>query len=328
MAEPFATATPGWGLGDGALFDEVDGIAVGDDGSVFLFGRWPSRVDVRRPDGALAASHEAGFSDRPHGLALVGEELYCVDAGASAIVVLDRATGAVVRVIGTRGHHSDTGVDWEQPDTLSRLVTITGGPPFNRPTDVTLAPDGSLLVSDGYGNCRIHRMTPDGDLVHSWGRPGRGSGQLNLPHGIAVDGEGRAYVADRENDRVQVFDRHGEVVAIWDDMRLPTAVAIGPDGSVLVAEVGMPAWRRSLAHPDPEADRPPRVSVRRPDGAVVAEIGEPDGELGEPGVLVAPHAVAVGPQGEVYVGELAAALASARGIDRGLPAVQRFTCRW
>lgn len=319
---------PGWGL-DADVFDEVDGIAVADDGEVHLFGRWPARVQVHAPDGALrAAWGGTGFSDRPHGLAVAGDLLWCVDAGASALVALSRSDGSVVRTLGEPGAPSDTGVDWAQPDTTSRLRTVAGGPPFNRPTDVAIAPDGTLLVADGYGNCRIHRLTPDGDLLASWGTPGSARGAFNLPHGIAIGSDGSVYVCDRENDRVQVFDLDGTPTGSWEDLRLPSGVAVGPDGLVLVAEVGKPSWRRSLAHPDEEPDHPARISVRRPDGTVVGEVGRCTGPIGEPGVLLAPHCVAVGPDGSVFVGELAAAVAAARGLDRDLPAVQRFACSW
>src|SRR5439155_1369245 len=87
------------------------------------------------------------------------------------------------------------------------------GPPFHRPTNVALAADGSLYVTDGYGNARVHKFAPDGRLLFSWGEAGSGPGQFNLPHGIAVDREGLVYVADRENSRIQVFDGRGKFLA-------------------------------------------------------------------------------------------------------------------
>ena len=78
------------------------------------------------------------------------------------------------------------------------------GKPFNKPTDLARAPNGELYISDGYGNSSVHRFTADGTLIQSWGEPGTGPGQFNLPHGVWVDGD-RVYVADRQNNRVQIF---------------------------------------------------------------------------------------------------------------------------
>src|SRR3989441_6701975 len=66
--------------------------------------------------------------------------------------------------------------------------------PFNRPTNLAVGPQGDLYVSDGYGNCRVHRFSPTGDLKQSWGVPGTGPGQFYLPHGIAVAADGRVFV--------------------------------------------------------------------------------------------------------------------------------------
>jgi hypothetical protein len=62
-------------------------------------------------------------------------------------------------------------------------------------------------MSDGYGNAHVHKFSKDLKLVKSWGEPGNGPGQFNLPHGLWIDRRGRLLVADRENDRVQVFLR-------------------------------------------------------------------------------------------------------------------------
>lgn len=87
--------------------------------------------------------------------------------------------------------------------------------PFNHPTDVTLSSDNEIYVSDGYGNARIHRFTAEGELMQSWGGPGVGDGQFACPHAIVVTSDDRVIVADRDNDRLQVFGREGELLDIW-----------------------------------------------------------------------------------------------------------------
>src|SRR5436309_1949925 len=83
-------------------------------------------------------------------------------------------------------------------------------------------PDGDLSVTAGYGNARDHRFSAEGRLLRSWGEPGAGPGQFNLPHGIAVLADGRVLVADRENDRIQLFDPEGKYLDQWTQVQRPT----------------------------------------------------------------------------------------------------------
>jgi DNA-binding beta-propeller fold protein YncE len=86
---------------------------------------------------------------------------------------------------------------------------------FNLPTDVAFAPNGDVYVSDGYGNARVVKYTADGQYILEWGSRGTGPGEFGLPHNLVVDAEGRVYVTDRDNQRVQVFTPEGEFLAEW-----------------------------------------------------------------------------------------------------------------
>jgi DNA-binding beta-propeller fold protein YncE len=101
--------------------------------------------------------------------------------------------------LGTMNTTSDTGYDGKDYMTITRP-----GGPFNRPTNIAVGPRGDLYISDGYGNCRVHRFSTTGELKQSWGVPGIGPGQFHLPHGIATAADGRVFVCDRENDRIQI----------------------------------------------------------------------------------------------------------------------------
>ena len=147
--------------------------------------------------------------------------------------------GKLLQTLGTSGQPSDTGIVGIDYRTIRRP-----GPPFHRPTNVALAADGSVLVTDGYGNCRVHHFAPDGRLLSSWGEPGDGPGQFHLPHGIAVDRDGRIYVADRENSRIQIFSPQGKFLSQWTDVARPMQVFIDKHDNVFVAEVG---WARSFS---------------------------------------------------------------------------------
>ena len=95
--------------------------------------------------------------------------------------------------LGNKDQPSDTGFVHTLGLTLTAcLPTIKrGGPPFNRPTGVAISPSGEIYVSDGYGNARVHKFSPDGSLLLSWGEPGEAPGQFRLPHSIWVDKQER-----------------------------------------------------------------------------------------------------------------------------------------
>ena len=95
------------------------------------------------------------------------------------------------------------------------------GEPFHRCTHTALSPKGEIYVSDGYGNARVHKYSPDGKLLMSWGEPGTDPGQFNIVHNIVTDADGWVYVADRENHRVQVFDGNGKYETQWNNLHRP-----------------------------------------------------------------------------------------------------------
>jgi peptidylamidoglycolate lyase len=86
---------------------------------------------------------------------------------------------------------------------------------FNRPTDVAVTTDGSFYVSDGYGNSRVIKFSREGKYLFQWGKKGNKECEFNIPHGIDLDEKANVYVADRENNRVQVFDSSGKFLAQW-----------------------------------------------------------------------------------------------------------------
>jgi DNA-binding beta-propeller fold protein YncE len=128
----------------------------------------------------------------------------------------------LLQTIGEKGKRSDTGVPEDDLSSQAWRKVTHGGGPFNLPTDIAFASSGEMFMTDGYGNARVHKFSADAEYLFSWGEPGTAPGQFNLPHGIWVDRRGRLLVADRENDRVQVFDQNGKLLEVW-----PTEL-IGP----------------------------------------------------------------------------------------------------
>ncbi|HAW90389.1 MAG TPA: hypothetical protein DCX61_06980 [Gemmatimonadetes bacterium] len=95
---------------------------------------------------------------------------------------------------------------------------------FNLPTDVAFGPNGDVYVSDGYGNARVVKYTAGGQYALEWGSRGTGPGEFGLPHNLVVDAEGRVYVADRDNRRVQVFAPDGGFLAEWPNIGAVSAL--------------------------------------------------------------------------------------------------------
>jgi len=106
---------------------------------------------------------------------------------------------------------------------------------FNRPADVAFLPDGSFLVADGYINTRVVKFDARGQYLMEWGSAGAGPGQFNLVHAVAVDAEGRVYVADRGNGRVQVFTAEGTHLDTWRSRR-PQHLIVTRDRHVWVSD--------------------------------------------------------------------------------------------
>jgi DNA-binding beta-propeller fold protein YncE len=271
--EPWPALPEGWS------FHEVADVAVGPGDRVYVYNRGEHPMMVFEADGTFVTSWGEGIFARAHGVTFGPDgNLYCADDDGHRIYVCT-PEGRVLSTIGGP-------------------APAQSGLPFNRPTKVAFDPGtGEIYVSDGYGNARVHKYTRDGRLLFSWGAYGTDPGQFNLVHSITTDGEGRVYVADRENHRVQVFDPEGAFLEQWVNMHRPCGLHIDGDR----AYVG-----QLPTHLDVNADYPnigACVSVHDLSGRRLARLG--DARPGEgPGQFVAPHGLAVDSRGDLYVGEV------------------------
>jgi DNA-binding beta-propeller fold protein YncE len=286
---------------------DVDGVAVDSHDQVYLFTRGDPRVIVYAQDGSFVRSWGEGFfTARTHGITIAPDDsVYCVDEGVHAVYRFT-PDGELRQTIGNLGVPSDTGYDGQTLESIR-----PGAGPFNRPTNLAVAPSGDLYVSDGYGNARVHRFHPDGTLVQSWGTPGRGPGQFMLVHGIAVSADGRVWVADRENDRIQIFSPDGQFLSEWTDVQRPTQVFIDRAGLIYVSELWRPIGHHSYRLGDTAVDRPGRVSVFEPNGQLIVRWGGPD--RCAPGNFCAPHDLCTDSRGDLYVAEVTHTFAVSRG---------------
>jgi len=292
----------------GYTHPDVAAVAVNSKGRVYLFCRAEHPVLIYERDGRFVGSWGEGmFSMRTHGITIAPDDsVWCTDDAGHSVRKFTPDGKLLLTLGDNAGKPSDSGYDG------SNLTTITrGAPPFNRPTNLTVAPNGDLYVSDGYGNARVHRFSPSGQLLASWGEPGTGPGQFMLPHGIAVDATGTVFVCDRESDRIQVFTAEGRFIREITDVQRPTQVVLAR-GRMYVSELGWRAGQRSFRHGPIERDLPSRVSVLDANGTVVARLGGPDPCA--PGSFCAPHGLAVDANGDLYVAEVVWTIAGKAGL--------------
>lgn len=301
------------------------GAGIDSNDRVYVITRMDARVIVYERDGTFVTSWGEGiFTPRTHCIRFGADgAVYTADDGDHTIRKFS-PTGELLMTLGTPGVASDTGYDPSLPDNYSKLRSIrAGGKPFNRPTGVSIAPNGDIYVCDGYGNARIHRFTADGKFIQSFGGPGTGPGEFNLPHDVWVAPDGRVLVADRENDRVQFFSPTGDLLEQWTHVQRPTGLAMDKDGLIYVSELWWRVGQRSMMHGPIAEDKPGRVSVLAPDGKVLARWGGPD--RCAPGMFVAPHGLAVDSRGDIYVAEVTQTFAGQFGlVPDGCHTFQKF----
>ncbi|MEP7199402.1 MAG: peptidyl-alpha-hydroxyglycine alpha-amidating lyase family protein [Chloroflexota bacterium] len=269
---------PGW------AFIDVAGVAVDSKDNVFVFNRSAHPVIVFDRDGNFLRSFgEQNFSQRTHGIHIGPDDtVYCVDDGLHTVQQFT-PDGKLLMTLG-------------KPNTPSPKWK---GEPFNRPTHVAISPlSRDIYVSDGYGNCRIHRFTHDGQHILSWGEPGIDAGQFIRPHNLVIDKDGLVYVADRENHRIQVFEPNGKFVTMWNNIHRPDGIALDHEGNFFIGELN------GIDGVDDCPGLGHRVSVYNLQGQLQTRFG--DAEEGEgPTQFIAPHGVAVDSEGSLYVGDVA-----------------------
>ncbi|MCH7653163.1 MAG: hypothetical protein IIB14_05745 [Chloroflexi bacterium] len=244
--------------------------AVNSKDEVHIFSRGDHPLTIWDTDGNFISSWGEGtFSANPHGIYITPEDnIWLVDRDYH-IATEYSPGGKPLRTLGSK---------------LAPSPSFQGMP-FNMPSGIAIAPDGNMFVSDGYGGHRVHKFSPDGELLLSWGTQGTGSGQFALLHNIWVDSRNRVFICDRENDLIQIFDDQGNFLEQWTDLVRPGDVWFLND-IVYVIESG------------PEGG----VSIWDLDGNVLSRwhVNEPAGE----GTILGGHGITVDSHGSIYVTEI------------------------
>ena len=225
VVDNWAKTPDGWTIGQAEP-------ACDSQDRVYVFNRGDHPLMVFDRDGNFQGEWGREYLTDAHGIYISGEDHIYLPVRESHAIVKCTLDGKPLMTMGVWDAPSDTG--GARPD--GTMWKAAG--PFNRCTDIALAPNGDLFVSDGYANSRVHKFSPDGRLLHSWGRPGkRGPGEFHIPHGIWVHWDGRVMVCDRENNRIQLFTGDGEYLGMWIDLARPCDIFVDHDGIAYVVEL-------------------------------------------------------------------------------------------
>jgi sugar lactone lactonase YvrE len=216
--------------------------------------------------GTFIKAFGAGMLLFPHGIFIDHADHIWVTDGhvgegkGDDVLEFDR-NGKLLRTLGTPG------ISGNGPET------------FHEPNAVLVAPNGNIFVSDGHepgqGNARVVKFSPDGKFIRQWGTHGSGPGQLEAPHTLAMDSKGRLFVGDRGNNRLQIFDQDGALLAVWTQFSRPSGMFIDQHDVLYVTDSESravdgyghhPGWKRGIRIgsaadgkltafiPDPEPD--------------------------------------------------------------------------
>ena len=275
----------GWvKLPDNWTLGWIGSIATDSQGRVFSFNRGTHPMTVFDREGSVLGHWGDDILSIGHGVFMdKHEQLWLTDTYAQVVWVYN-TEGELQRRIGRPNRTRK----WLPSYAVEAEI---GGGLFTDPTNAWVTDDGTIFVADGYGDTVCHRLSPDGQVEKTWGsaEPGTGPGEFVLPHGICVLPDDRVLVADRENARIQVFDRDGVYQEEWTDgLVLPADFYVDTDaGAIYVADCGG------------------AVVVLDFDGAVITSWGQAHREQRGLGIFsVSPHGIWKDDEGALYVGEV------------------------
>ena len=257
-----------WGqLPDGRTWGSTSAVDVAPNGHIWVAERCGANTCAGSnlppilefdPSGKLIKSFGAGLMVFPHGFHVdTAGNVWVTDAqgkdGKGHQVFKFSPEGKLLLTLGKAG------------------VAGAALDEFNQPSDVVVAPNGDIFVADGHdagSNMRIVKFNKDGKFIKTWGKPGTAPGELNVPHGLALDSQGRLFVADRANNRLQIFDQDGKFLDQWKQFSRLSGIDIDKNDILYGADSESnternPGWKRGI-----------RVGSVR-DGKVTAFIPDP-----------------------------------------------------
>jgi DNA-binding beta-propeller fold protein YncE len=295
--DPYRTIENWAKLPEGRPWGSTAGVTVDRKGNIWVAERCGANTCAGSklapilefdPSGKLLTSFGAEMFVFPHGITADRDgNIWVTDGdgkdGKGHQVFKFSPTGKVLMTLGKAG------VAGNSEDT------------FNKPSAVAIATNGDIFIADGHGgesNARIVKFSKDGKFIMTWGKKGSAPGDLNIPHALALDSKGRLFVADRGNNRIQIFDQNGKFIDQWQQFSRPSGLFIDKNDVIYVAdsESGSVAkdhgaWKRGI-----------RVGSAK-DGSLKAFIPDPNADPNYTGTSAA-EGVAADSKGVIYGAEV------------------------
>lgn len=265
FVEGWCQIPQGWTLG------ECPGVACDSQDRVYVYSRSDHLLTVYDKDGAYLDHWGGDIVGNAHGLYIDKDDnVYCTSHQTHTLHRLN-PSGEVTLTLGTR--------DVRGEDQA----------PLSGPCDSAVSANGDIFVADGYGNRKVHRFTPDGELLYSWGEEGDGPGQFSMVHGVRIDKHDRVWICDRENRRIQIFDTDGKFLEERADLERPDQVYFDVNEDIVyIAELEY------------------RVTIQTLDGETVARWGGGAESHAPGGFQGWPHGIWVDSEGSLYIGQVQA----------------------
>jgi DNA-binding beta-propeller fold protein YncE len=243
---------------------EPAGVAINSKGHIYVFHRGKHPLMEFDSSGKFVRSIADDLFVTAHTLRVDPEDnIWTTDVGSHVVLKLS-PEGRVLLALGRMRIPGD--------DVLH----------FNQPTDVAWDRDGNIYVTDGYGNSRVLKLDKYGRPLFGWGMKGTAPGQFDTPHTIVIDGD-LVYVGDRENARIQIFDRNGQFLRQW-SLGHPFCLVITPDHVLYMGD--------AIAG---------RILKIDPQGRVLGSFTGP--QPGQ-GPHFDPHQIALAPDGSIFTAEV------------------------
>jgi sugar lactone lactonase YvrE len=247
-------------------------VAFDSRGHMFVLSRGPHPLTELDANGTYVRSFGEGLFTRSHGLRIDKDDnLWATDVGGHVVYKLN-PQGQVLLMLGTKGQKGE----WNSATHL-----------LNEPNDLAIAQNGDVFIVQGHtpgpvGDPRVLKFDKNGVFIKSWGGKGKEPGKFEVAHGIALDAQGLLWVADRENQRIQIFDADGKFIRELKYSGLPCSLTIGDRYIYMVNGYAGQLLRLDLQ------------------GSVLAATGQPGTGVGEFGEA---HFIAMSPRDEIYVAD-------------------------
>jgi sugar lactone lactonase YvrE len=252
LPNPFRTVRD-WGHPpNGAPWAAVTAVEVSPDGSIYVIHRCHDNSCAGRPEppilrfdasGKLLKAWGEGMFIFPHGATVDSAgNLWVTDEqmkdGKGMQVFKFSPEGRILMTLGKAGVAS------AEPGLL------------DEPTDVAIAANGDIFVTEGHsgprpGNDRVSKFSKDGKFLKAWGKRGDGPNEFHSPHTIAIDSQGRLFIGDRGNNRIEIYDQEGHYLDTWRQWGRPSGIFIAKDDTMYVADSeswgsDQPGWKKGI----------------------------------------------------------------------------------